>query len=179
MGTLTLATTVTTIMLLFLGSLSFLFNFAVSKICWRLCDESDKTQNIIQSLDISGCNRRSSYPEYEDFWCDGDTGPPCTGLTGDTLSIEIEMNNPGFTNLTQSASYLATSFLSFPWVGMDTNGCNYLDGGHGCMDPKSLDISGCNRRSSYPEYEDFWCDGDTGPPFTGLTGDTLNIEIEM
>jgi len=129
-------------MLLFLWSLSFLFNFAISKICWRLCDESDKTQNFIQSLDISGCHRRSSYPEYEDFWCEGETGPPCTGLTGDTLSIEIELKNPGFTNLTQSATYLATSFLSFPWVGMDTNGCNYLDGGHGCMDPKP-------RKSSY------------------------------
>jgi hypothetical protein len=44
----------------------------------------------------------------------------------------MEIFNPGIANLTQSAAYLVTSFISVPWPGMDTDGCNYLDGGKGC-----------------------------------------------
>ena len=92
----------------------------------------------MQSLDVSGCHHRSTYPEYEDFWCEGDLGPPCTAVTGDTLSINMELLNHGVGNLTQSAAYLVTSFIAVPWPGMDSNGCNYLDGGTGCQ---NLEVS--------------------------------------
>ena len=78
------------------------------KICWKSCKE-DLPQ--LKSVDISGCRRRSTYPKHEDFWCEGDRGPPCTATVGDTLSINMELENQGVTNLTHSAVYMMTSFI--------------------------------------------------------------------
>eukprot|EP00092_Neocalanus_flemingeri_P010685 GFUD01011509.1.p1 GENE.GFUD01011509.1~~GFUD01011509.1.p1 ORF type:complete len:174 (+),score=44.01 GFUD01011509.1:475-996(+) len=104
----------------------------LAKVCWKSCKEESKTEQVLQNLDIAGCHRRSTYPEYEDFLCEGNLGPPCTAVSGDTININMRFVNPGVANLTQSAGYLVTSFIELPWPGMDRDGCKYLDRGSGC-----------------------------------------------
>ena len=42
----------------------------------------------------------------------------------------MDWTNPGVREMTQSAHWV--SWMEFPWVGMETEGCPYLDGGAGC-----------------------------------------------
>ena len=83
-----------------------------------------------QSADIVGCKRRSTYPFSQDFRCEGDKGPPCFVKRGDTVLLDVVWNNPGVANMTQSTVWV--TWIDMPWVGMDTEGCPFLDGGKGC-----------------------------------------------
>ena len=84
----------------------------------------------LQSADIVGCKRRSTYPFNQDFKCEGTKGPPCFVQRGDTVLLDVVWNNPGVTNMTQSTVWV--TWIEMPWVGMDTEGCPFLDGGKGC-----------------------------------------------
>ena len=61
-----------------------LLKINLSKICWKECDPS---KNVIQSVNVANCTRRSTYPELEDFWCDGEKGPPCFVQKGKTEAV--------------------------------------------------------------------------------------------
>ena len=61
-----------------------LLKINLSKICWKECDPSN---NVIQSVNVANCTRRSTYPELEDFWCDGEKGPPCFVQKGKTEAV--------------------------------------------------------------------------------------------
>jgi len=99
-----------------------------AKICWKECTEDT---NIIKSVDFQGCRRRSTYPHKEDFWCEGNKGPPCTLLRGDETMIDISWIDYGHTKLTQ-AVYWESGFMDIPWVGMDTEACQYVNDGASC-----------------------------------------------
>merc|ERR1711892_118705 len=106
----------------------------LSKICWKECTP----QNIIKSVDLVGCHRRSSYPESEDFRCpleEGNLvkGPPCTAKKGDTFKLHVEFDNLTISDMTQYAWWEAGTWLpDIPWVTMDKEGCPWLDNGKGC-----------------------------------------------
>ena len=87
-------------------------------------------QTTLQSANIVGCKRRSTYPVKQDFNCEGTKGPPCFVQRGDTVLLDVVWNNPGVTNMTQSTVWV--TWIEMPWVGMDTEGCPFLDGGKGC-----------------------------------------------
>ena len=101
-----------------------LLKINLAKICWKECDP---TKNVIQSVNVANCTRRSTYPELEDFWCDGEKGPPCFVQKGKTEVLEVEWTNHGVADLTQSAHML--TFIEMPWIGMETEACPFLDGG--------------------------------------------------
>merc|ERR1712098_677538 len=69
---------------------------ARGKICWQGCQQD---QDIIQTVNIEGCRRRSTYPAKQDFWCKGQLGPPCTVKRGDTVHLEVDWHNPGVRNM--------------------------------------------------------------------------------
>ena len=46
------------------------------------------------------------------------------------VCLQVEWTNPGVRELSLSAHWV--SWLELPWVGMETQGCPYLDGGAGC-----------------------------------------------
>ena len=101
-----------------------LWDNSIAKICWKECDPSKK---VIQSVDVANCTRRSTYPEFEDFWCNGEKGPPCFVQKGKTEVLEVVWTNPGVANMTQSAHWL--TYIELPWYGMETEACPFLDGG--------------------------------------------------
>jgi len=85
---------------------------------------------MIESADIVGCKRRSTFPFKQDFRCEGTKGPPCFVQRGDTVLLDVVWNNPGVANMTQSTVWV--TWIEMPWVGMDTEACPFLDGGKGC-----------------------------------------------
>ena len=115
----------------YLCLLSCWLTLAGSKICWEKC--GGEGQIVPQSIDILDheCRRRTSYPELEDFRCEGKVGPPCTLFKEDKVHVVVEWKNPGFTNLRHSI-YWDTLLVVLPWPGLDREVCPYLDGGRGC-----------------------------------------------
>ena len=47
------------------------------------------------------------------------------------MHLDVTWDNPGVSNMTQSAVWV--TWIDMPFVGLDTEGCPYLDGGQGCM----------------------------------------------
>ena len=68
------------------------------RICWEDCGGETRPETV----DILDCRRRSTYPELEDFRCDGKKGPPCTLFKGDNVNVTVEWKNPGYNNLRHS-----------------------------------------------------------------------------
>ena len=103
---------------------------AACKICWEKC--GGEGQIVPQSVDILDheCRRRSSYPELEDFRCEGKVGPPCTLFKEDKVHVVVEWQNPGFTNMRHSIYW--DSLVAIRWPGLDREVCPYLDEGRGC-----------------------------------------------
>merc|ERR1711884_887482 len=81
-----------------------------AKICWKECGND----NVLQSVDITGCKRRSSYPSRQDFRCEGTVGPPCFVQRGDTVLLEVDWVNPGVANMTQSTRCLGSAWRPRP-----------------------------------------------------------------
>merc|ERR1712223_893080 len=100
-----------------------------AKICWegRASDTS-----VLQNVNIEGCRRRASYPHRQRFRCEGTEGPPCIVERGSTVHLDVAWQNPGVTNMTQSTVWVSGWGIEIPWVGMETEGCPYLDLGTGC-----------------------------------------------
>ena len=47
--------------------------------------------------------------------------------------LDVDWNNPGITNMTQSTVWVTGSWgVELPWIGMETEGCQFLDQGAGC-----------------------------------------------
>ena len=101
---------------------------------------------ILKNIDIINCTRRSTYPEQEDFWCEGAEGrleldhsstsvrgPPCFIPSGDKVMVEVQWTNPGVARLTQSIKYITPFLLELPWIGVETEVCDFLDDGKGCQ----------------------------------------------
>jgi len=114
--------------------LFFFFQVCIPKICWKECTE----QNIIKSVDLVGCHRRSTYPHAEDFRCSSENGvvkgPPCTAKQGDTFKLHVEFVNLTISDMTQYA-WWETKFFPYvdvPWATMESEACPYLDNGLGC-----------------------------------------------
>jgi len=107
------------------------------KVCWSSCGQ----QNAIQSVDVVGCQRRSTFPHSEQFRCEALDGPPCTVRHGDTVDLSIFFNHTGIAEgaLLQTAGATAkTGFLSWmesPWATLDARGCNFIQ--------ESEDLVGC------------------------------------
>merc|ERR1712176_1739958 len=118
--------------LLLLLTLTALIQSAEAKICWEECSKGSST---VQFVNIEGC-RRSSYPKKQNFRCSGQKGPPCMVKRGDTVHLDVKWANPGVANMTQSTVWV-TSFMDLPWVGMDTQGCPFVDWGKGCGNMQS------------------------------------------
>ena len=52
---------------------------------------------------------------------------------GDTVILDVSWNNPGIANMTQSTVWVTGSWgVELPWIGMETEGCQFLDQGEGC-----------------------------------------------
>ena len=99
------------------------------------------TAFIHQTADIIGCHRRSSYPNDQKFRCDGTVGPPCTVERGDTVLLDVAWNNPGIANMTQSTVWVTGSWgVELPWIGMETEGCQFLDEGRGCRPDSQVSL---------------------------------------
>merc|ERR1712211_177095 len=86
----------------------------------------------LQNVNIEGCRRRASYPHRQRFRCEGTEGPPCIVERGSTVHLDVAWQNPGVTNMTQSTVWVSGWGIEIPWVGMETEGCPYLDLGTGC-----------------------------------------------
>jgi len=101
--------------------------FACAKICYDYCTPGD--QLAMRSVDIVGCRRRSSYVNgLTDFTCQGQNGPPCTVRRGDTVVFNTTINADfSIKEMTQDVRWV-TSLMEFPWPGLDTKGCNHLEG---------------------------------------------------
>ena len=93
----------------------------------RRCEWYESDCDLISDV---CCRRRSTYPQLEDFRCEGRRGPPCTVFREDTVTLDVTWANPGVQDMTQSTHWV--SWIDLPWVGMETEACPYLDGGHGC-----------------------------------------------
>jgi len=89
-------------------------------------------EDVIQDADVVGCRRRADYPLRKRFRCEGTVGPPCTVERGDTVYLDVKWNNPGLRNMTQSTVWVTGWGMEIPWVGMETEGCPFLDRGEGC-----------------------------------------------
>ena len=98
-----------------------------AKMCWEDCGG----EIIPENVDLLHCRRRTTYPELEEFSCEGKLGPPCTLFKGDEVTVVVKWTNPGYTNLKHSI-YWDTAFLPLPWPGLDREVCPYLDGDRGC-----------------------------------------------
>jgi len=114
-------------MLCYCAVIVLLFQFSSAKICWEECEGS----NLIESVDIEGCHRRSTYPSSKDFRCDGKEGPPCTVIRGETVYLDVTWKDKGHTNLTQDVVWQA-AWMDIPWVGMETAVCKYVNNGESC-----------------------------------------------
>eukprot|EP00092_Neocalanus_flemingeri_P029649 GFUD01032195.1.p1 GENE.GFUD01032195.1~~GFUD01032195.1.p1 ORF type:complete len:174 (-),score=57.44 GFUD01032195.1:111-632(-) len=109
-----------------------------AKMCWQECGD----QGVIQAADIVGCHRRSTYPNIQNFRCEGTVGPPCTVERGDTVMLDVAWNNPGVANMTQSTVWVTGSWgVELPWIGMETEGCQFLDEGRGCRPDSKAQVS--------------------------------------
>lgn len=97
-------------MFLLILAVTCLLNICDGKLCWKECG-GDSPRNVVQSIDIINCTRRSTYPEQEDFWCEGTEA-----------------------RLTQSIKYITPFLLELPWIGVETEVCDFLDDGKGCQD---------------------------------------------
>eukprot|EP00092_Neocalanus_flemingeri_P008674 GFUD01009344.1.p1 GENE.GFUD01009344.1~~GFUD01009344.1.p1 ORF type:complete len:182 (-),score=36.58 GFUD01009344.1:145-690(-) len=119
----------------------FCLQVCVTKICWKEC----APQNIIKSVDLIGCHRRSTYPVSEDFLCPTEEGvvkgPPCTAKKGDSPTLYVEFDNLTISDMTQYA-WWETGLLDIPWVTMDSEACPYLENGHGCSKNNTNHIHG-------------------------------------
>ena len=93
---------------------------------------------IFLSISGSALRRRSTYPAVEDFRCEGSVGPPCTVFREDTVTLDVDWNNPGIRDMSQSTHWV--SWIDIPWVGMETEVCPYLDGGLGCGNSTVLSV---------------------------------------
>jgi len=100
---------------------------STAKMCYEECPSFD----VIQSADINGCRRRSTFPNKQSFRCDGMKGPPCTVVRGDEVELDIKWKDDGHTNLTQSVVW-EQGWVDLPWIGMETEICKYVNGGNGC-----------------------------------------------
>ena len=104
---------------------------AGGRLCWEDCGGAGDI--VPENVDILNCSRRSTYPEFEDFSCEGKIGPPCTVFKYNNVKVLVEWRNPGgLTNLKQSI-YWDTPLAAIPWPGLDREVCPYLDGGEGCQ----------------------------------------------
>merc|ERR1711915_163498 len=112
-----------------------LCGLGLSKICWEACSGDE----VVQNVDIEGCRRRSSYPLQQDFRCEGKTGPPCTVVRGDVVYLDVTWEDSGHTNLTQAVYWQMGYGIEVPWVGMETEICQYINDGEGC--PKTGETS--------------------------------------
>ena len=117
---------------------------AAGRMCWEDCGG----QIVPENVDILDCRRRSTYPEYENFTCDGKIGPPCTVFKDDEVNVLVEWRNPGLTNLKQSI-YWDSPVLPLPWIGLDREVCPYLDGGRGC---KNTTVAGKLYQQEFINY---------------------------
>jgi len=100
---------------------------AQPKLCWQEC--AGLTAGTIKDVEIAGCRRRASYPLLQDFGCEGRTGPPCTVVRGDTVTLTVQWESPGqLANLTHQV-YWESGLVDLPWPGQDTRGCPYLENG--------------------------------------------------
>ena len=88
--------------------------------------------------------RRSTYPALEDFRCEGSVGPPCTVFREDTVTLDVDWNNPGIKDMSQSAHWV--SWIDILWVGLETEVCPYLDGGLGCGNSTVLSVQSLVQR---------------------------------
>ena len=113
-------------MMRYFSLLICLFDINQAKICWKECG----SKGVIESTDVIGCKRRSTYPSKQDFRCEGYKGPPCFVERGDTALVDVVWNNPGVANMTQSVTWV--TWIEMPWVGLETEACPFLDGGQGC-----------------------------------------------
>jgi len=101
------------------------------KVCWKSCQE----KNVLQTVHMTGCQRRSTFPLTQHFRCtgDGDTGPPCSAQHGGTVHLAITFNHTGLAEggLRQTAGATAKSgvlsFIEAPWATLDSRACDYLD----------------------------------------------------
>merc|ERR1712198_153098 len=107
----------------------------LSKICWEPCSSS----STVQTVDIEGCRRRSTYPVSQDFRCGGRKGPPCTVLRGDVVHLDVTWQDAGHQNLTQEVYW--QSFINVPWIGMETEIRKYVNGGDSCPGSKQTGVS--------------------------------------
>jgi len=87
--------------------------------------------DVIQSIDIIGCRRRSTYPGLQNFRCKGMQGPPCTVNRGDTVELNVAWKDNGHQNLTQAVHW-QSGWMDLPWVGMETEICKYVNEGSSC-----------------------------------------------
>ena len=70
-------------------------------------------------------------------------GPPCTVERGDTVLLDVDWNNPGIGNMTQSTVWVTGSWgVELPWIGMETEGCPFLDEGTGCRPDSKVCLRG-------------------------------------
>ena len=63
-----------------------------AKMCWEECRAGAR---VVETADILGCRRRSTFPARQDFRCQGSLGPPCTVFRGDTVNLDVNWVNPG------------------------------------------------------------------------------------
>jgi len=162
--------------------LVLLFSLAISstqweylerKVCWSSCGE----QNAIQSVEVQGCQRRSTFPQSEQFRCEDLSGPPCTVRHGDTVDMSIVFNHTGIAQgaLLQTAGATAKSgilsWMESPWATLDARGCNFVQ--------ESEDRVGCTGEAGtsllkLPIYiEDFF------PPNTYFVRYYLTVESQQ
>ena len=67
-------------------------------------------------------------------------GPPCFIPSGDKVMVEVQWTNPGVARLTQSIKYITPFLLELPWIGVETEVCDFLDDGKGCQDNAQVRI---------------------------------------
>jgi len=143
------------------------------KVCWSSCGQ----QNAIQSVEVEGCQRRSTFPHSEQFRCEALAGPPCTVRHGDTVDLSIVFNHTGIAEgaLLQTAGATAKSgilsWMESPWATLDARGCNFIQ--------KSEELVGCTGEAGtsllkLPIYiEDFF------PPNTYFVRYYLTVESQQ
>jgi len=107
-----------------------------SKVCWKPCLDN----HSIQSVTMTGCLRRSTFPQSEQFSCDGkksdlrQVGPPCTTMTNRTFYMDVVFDHQGIQEgeLVQTAGAnalkgaLRWSPIELPWVTLPRSACEYL-----------------------------------------------------
>merc|ERR1719370_432245 len=83
-------------------------------------------------LGLLMCEGLTVWGQLQRFRCEGTEGPPCIVERGSTVHLDVAWQNPGVTNMTQSTVWVSGWGIEIPWVGMETEGCPYLDLGTGC-----------------------------------------------